>query len=99
MPNLPFRFVNEWSNREKGKEVQGKKIMTLLGFQVDEQIPEISKVEELEVSTVESILPDEAVTASNRLQEELSVTYSERDPLETVARETNTLYVWPVYTT
>ncbi|KAK6637553.1 hypothetical protein RUM44_007975 [Polyplax serrata] len=70
-----------------------------LAVQVDEQIPEISKVEELEVSTVESILPDEAVTASNRLQEELSVTYSERDPLETVARETNTLYVWPVYTT
>lgn len=60
----------------------------------------MSKVEELEVSTVESILPDEAVTASNRLQEELSVTYAtERDPLETVAKETNTLYVWPVYTT
>ncbi|KAL0272843.1 UNVERIFIED_CONTAM: hypothetical protein PYX00_005667 [Menopon gallinae] len=67
--------------------------------QVDEQIPQISKVEELEVNNVESILPDEAVGASNRLQEELTVTYTQRDPLESVGKESNTLYVWPVYMT
>lgn len=66
---------------------------------MDDQIPQISKVEELEVNNVESILPDEAVGASNRLQEELTVTYSQRDPLESVSKESNTLYVWPVYMT
>lgn len=64
-----------------------------------DQIPEISKVEELEVSTVESILPDETVAASSRLHDELTVTYAQRDPLDAVNKESNTLYVWPVYMT
>lgn len=67
--------------------------------QVGDQIPEISKVEELEVSTVESILPDETVAASSRLHEELAVTYAQRDSLDSVTKESNTLYVWPVYMT
>lgn len=94
-----FKFhLNERNESKKEKWRQFFIVFVCLQ-QVDEPIPEISKVEELEVSTVESILPDEAVTASSRLQEELSVTYAERDPLETAGREANTLYVWPVYTT